>query len=105
MPLDPKIILKKEETDQEGNQSNGYASLIRSLIYLAVATCPDIAYAIQQLAAKCVLQYLSGMCELGIKYTSTKEPDTSKIQFVSWSDADYVNNPRDRLSISGYVLN
>lgn len=50
MPLDPKIMLEKEETDQEGNRSNGYASLVGSLMYLAVATRPDIAYAIQRLS-------------------------------------------------------
>jgi hypothetical protein len=50
-----------------------YRSLIRSLMYLAIGTRPDIAYTIQQLckfldcyghvhweAAKCVVHYLKG---------------------------------------------
>jgi hypothetical protein len=34
--LDPKIMLEKEETNQEKNHNNSYASLIGSLMYLAV---------------------------------------------------------------------
>jgi hypothetical protein len=117
MPLDPKIMLEKEETDQEGNRSNGYASLVGSLMYLAVATRPDIAYAIQRLstftanpglahwvAAKRVLRYLSGTRELRLTYRGSKDLDKSQLRFVGWSDADYANDPRDRLSISGYVF-
>src|SRR6267154_1237001 len=115
MPLDPKIILEKEETDQEGNRNNGYASLIGSLMYLAVAMRPDIAYAIQRLssftatpglahwtAAKRVLRYLSGTRSLGIKYEGTTA--NNEVQIEGWSDTDYANDPRDRISISRYVF-
>lgn len=51
MPMDPKIVLEREDTDAKGDRSNSYASLVGSLMYLAVATRPDIAYAIQRLSS------------------------------------------------------
>jgi hypothetical protein len=84
-------------------------------MYLAVATRPDIAYSIQRLssftlnpglahwtAAKRVLRYLSGTRSLGIKYIGFSYND--EVRIVGWSDADYANDLRDRISISGYVF-
>ena len=72
IPMDPNIQLQPSEGESQ-DKSNNYASLIGSLMYLAVATRPDIAYAIFRLgsymsnpamshwaAAKQVLRYLSG---------------------------------------------
>ena len=71
-PMDPSTKLYPSEGESEG-RSNAYASLIGSLMYLAVATRPDIAYAVYRLgsfmanpdmshwtAAKRILRYLSG---------------------------------------------
>jgi hypothetical protein len=51
IPLDPNIMLELNLETREPNRSNAYASLLGSLQYLAVATCPDIVYAINWLAA------------------------------------------------------
>ena len=48
--MDPSIQLQPSEGESEG-KSNSYASVIRSLMYLAVATRPDIAYAIFRLGS------------------------------------------------------
>lgn len=41
MPLDPNI--KLEPTEESKSAENGaYASLIGSLMYAAIATCPDV---------------------------------------------------------------
>ena len=114
MPLDPAIILKKEDSDPNSNRDNRYGSLIGSLMYLAVATQPDIAYSIQRLssftanpgmkhwiAAKRVLRYLSGTHNLGIKYQGSSKPG---IRFTGWTDADFASDPNDRISISSYVF-
>ncbi|GBE87159.1 hypothetical protein SCP_1004060 [Sparassis crispa] len=120
MPLDPNTVLEKEEpeTDDECDRDNGYASLIGSLMYTAIAMRPDIAHTVQRLssftanpgmahwtAAKCVLRYLSGMRELGIIYgpIADVKPKDQSI-FVGYSDADYANDIRDRKSISGYLF-
>ena len=84
MPMDPNIKLSaapETENDEPGARSNSYASLIGSLMYLAVATRPDIVFAVYQLAsytanpsmqhwtaAKRVLRYLSGTRNWGITY-------------------------------------
>ena len=44
-PLDPNIKLEPGNSEPEG-RSNNYASLIGSLMYAAVATRPDIAFAV-----------------------------------------------------------
>ena len=41
-PLDPNLTLVPNKEDREPNCSNDYASLIGSLQYLAIATCPDM---------------------------------------------------------------
>ena len=114
MPMDPGVVLKKNEEDRDDELQKRYASLIGSLMYLAVATRPDIAYAIHRLgsytanpskehmgAAKRVLRYLAGTRNIGITY---KRHDKSETRFYGWMDADFANDPNDRLSISGYVF-
>lgn len=50
-PLDPNVKLEPNPEAAESNHSNTYASLIGSLQYLATATHPDIAYAVNRLAS------------------------------------------------------
>ena len=50
-PMDPNIKLDDpEETSEEQRGvemvTHGYANLIRSLMYLAIAKCPNIAYSV-----------------------------------------------------------
>ena len=85
--MDPSIQLQLSEGESKG-KSNSYASVIGSLMYLAVATRPDIAYTVFRLgpymanpmlshwaAAKRVLRYLSGTQE----HTELKEQSLEKI--------------------------
>ena len=72
-PVDTKVqMFPDQEREEECNQ-NRYASLIKSLMYAAVATQPDIAFAVNRLAlftsnpdlrhwtaAKRILRYLQG---------------------------------------------
>jgi hypothetical protein len=115
-PLDPKVKLEPiTQTSEKGDRSNNYASLIGSLMYAAVATRPDIAYAVNRLAsytanpgithwtaAKRILRYLKGTKDLGIIYKKT-ENESDKNNCTGYSDASFANND-DRTSISGYTF-
>jgi len=119
MPLDPNIKLKPNEDKRESNHSNDYASLIGSLQYLATMTHPDIAYAVNWLAAytanpsfehygaaKCVLRYVKDTRNYGITYHAHSErhigPADSNF-FYGFADAAYANADDNRL-ISRYVF-
>ena len=96
-----------------------YQRIVGCLLYLAVATRPDIAYYAMWLgqfnagpsrrhflAAKHVLRYLSGTKNLALCLGSPSPhvPSTLRgyIQNVGCSDADWASDAIDRKSISGY---
>jgi len=90
-----------------------YISIVGSLMYLAVTTRPDIAYAAGVLArfnsnlgpyhwmaAKHVLCYLKGTMDYRIAY----QPSDSPEPFITYSDADHGGNPDNGKSTGGYVV-
>jgi hypothetical protein len=97
-----------------GKPDSEYRSLVGSLMYAAMVTRPDIAYAVQALArhlnapgpehwvaAKRVLRYLRGTRDLGIKYG----PDgSSHVVLHGYADADWAGDPYTRRSTTGYVF-
>jgi hypothetical protein len=111
-PMDLSVDLTPTETGN-GDRSNAYASLVGSLMYLAVATRPDIAYAVNKLAtytanpemkhwsaAKRVLRYLKGTMQAGITY---KKGKSDAEMFYGYSDASFASES-DGKSISGHVF-
>ncbi|MBA3284506.1 MAG: hypothetical protein H0U27_05530 [Nitrosopumilus sp.] len=89
-----------------------YQSAIGSLIYLSIATRPDISYAVNQAAqamqssteydwqkVKRIFRYLKGTKTLKLKYSKNKENKTT-----GYSDASYAENRKDRKSTSGYIF-
>jgi len=90
-----------------------YRELIGKLIYLAVATRPDISYAIGVLcrfvenpgpehwgAAKRVLRYLKGSVGLKLVYSHSSCDD----RFTTYSDADLSGNPDNSRSTGGFAI-
>ena len=115
MPLDPNVTLEKNPDGQEGSRSNSYMKLLGELQFLANATRPDIAYAVNRLASytanpslqhntslKRILRYLAGTKKFKITYhkslTSAGANSTH-----GFSDAAYANTD-DLKSMSGYVF-
>lgn len=114
-PLNPDIRLTKlgqTETIEEMKKmsTKPYRELVGSLIYLANATCPDIAFATSTLSrfcekphlihwkmAKHVLRYLQGTIDYSIKYTN-------ECNLVGYVDSDWAGDIEDRRSCSGYVV-
>nr|GAT44721.1 predicted protein [Mycena chlorophos] len=89
-----------------------YQSMIGGLMYAAICTRPDIAYAVgrlsqfaanpgpeHQAACKRVFRYLSGTRNYGLVYG----PQRDGVVFEGYCDADYAANLDDRKSISGYA--
>jgi len=88
-----------------------YREAVGSLMFVAIASRPDIAFATNFLsrflssydekhwkAVKGILRYLSGTKGLGIMYCKSK---TSKLTW--YSDADYAGDCTTRKSTTGYV--
>jgi hypothetical protein len=115
MPMDSGVHLTKNSGECDDKLQCRYASLIGSLMYLAMVTRPDIVYMIHRLsaftanpskehmgAAKRVLRYLSGTHNIGITYKGGN--DDTEVRFYGWTDVDFANDTQDRISISGYIF-
>ena len=89
-----------------------YQSAVGSLLYLAIATRPDIAFAVNKAAqfnsnpttthwqmVKRIIRYLVGTPKLGLLFY----PDAQK-ELLGYSDSDYAGDVNDRKSTSAYVF-
>ena len=111
-PMDVNVKLVKPECVKNKVMNQyPYQSLIGALMYLAVTTRPDIAYAVNYLsqfntnydvqhwkAAKRVLRYLKGTSDYGLVYERTGLPLFGVV------DADWGANAIDRKSYSGFAF-
>jgi hypothetical protein len=122
-PIDPHVKLdddeKSEEIIDEGEInstliSHGYATLIGSLMYLALGTRPDIAYAVNKLAQftsqpkpkhwtalKRIFRYLKGTRNHGLTFGGSEELLINDLNI--YCDADWASDA-DRKSVSGFVI-
>ena len=109
VPMSTSIKLLKSEGEPLDKTKFGYSELIGSLLYLTVCTRPDIAFSVGALtrymanpkkphweAAKNVLRYINGTCDLGIKFSSNTD-------LLGYCDADYAGDLDSRRSTTGYV--
>ena len=110
-PVDHHVKLEKTP-EEEKHDIPEYMNAIGSLMYAAMGTRPDIAFAVQHLsqfsvnpgpahwtAVKRVFRYLQGTQNLGIVYTEEGNNDP-----IGYADADWGSNAIDRKSISGYTF-
>lgn len=118
-PMNPGIKLSTSmcPTSQEEKDAMSrvpYANAVGALMWLAVATRPDIAYAVGVLArfnsnpgrqhwtaVKHVFRYLCGTIDL----VPTIGPDPNSTElFTTYSDADHGGNPDNGHSTTGWVV-
>src|ERR1700677_820177 len=116
-PLNPGTCLStsmcpQNNADALEMQQYPYISVVGSLMYLAVTTRPDIAYAAGVLArfnsnpgpahwqAAKLLRYLKGTTNQKLVY----QPSTLPEPFITYSDADHGGNPDNGKSTGGYVV-
>lgn len=111
-PLDPNVVLTAASDERQIVTDVPYQVLVGSLMYAAVGTRPDIAFAAQALsqfntkptqvhwtAAKHVLRYLKHTRSHGITFNADGNEDVT-----GYSDADWGQNRQDRRSVSGYAF-
>ena len=110
----PSELHSKEPPEAPAGTEAGswpYRELVGALMYLAVATRPDIANTVSRLAqfnnnpnkrhwlaAKRVLRYLAGTTGLGLLFFRADQPLTG------YSDADWGGCTIDRRSFTGYTF-
>ena len=110
-PAKTPIVVDNSEDTSEPFDKNLYMQLIGSLLYLAVISRPDIAFAVSKVGqkaqnptvkdwktAKHILRYLAGT-----KHYLSYSPD-GNINLEGYSDADWAGDPCTRRSTSGFVF-
>jgi Reverse transcriptase (RNA-dependent DNA polymerase)/Integrase core domain/GAG-pre-integrase domain/Zinc knuckle len=115
MPLDPHALLSKEQCPSTTEECGAmrdvpYREAVGSLMYAALATRPDIAYAVHHLArfgdnpgkphweaVKRVIRYLKGTKDMFLVLGGQQQG------LNGYTDADGMSN-EDRHAISGYVF-
>ena len=113
--VDPSIHLEPTSNTTCFGHLSTYHSTVGTLLYTAMGTRPDIAYAVQSLsqfskdpstehwtAVKQVFCYLQGKQNLGIMY-DTLDGEAS-VEVTGLSDANWANSPTSRKSISGNIF-
>ncbi len=109
-PMDKQ--LEQQDIEGEPVESSLYRQAIGCLMYLAVGTRPDIAFAVSRLAqfvehpthnlwvaVKRVLRYISGTRDLGIEYSTSES-----LSPVGFSDSDWGGCKINRKSTTGYAF-
>lgn len=102
--------------DLEGDEVlqgiSGYREAVGSLIYLAVGTRPDLAFAVGFVSryldkptdkiwqiVKRIFRYIKRTIDFGIFFSFE-----SDFELFGYSDADYASDPSDRKSVTGYLF-
>ena len=100
-----------EDDQRECNEKYPIREAIGCLMYLAKATRPDIAFAVNNVsrfvtkptrnlwtAIQRIFKYLNSTLEIGLTYTR------GKFEIVGWADSNYANDRQDRKSTTGWAF-
>ena len=118
-PSEPGHHLRGDDCPPRGSADpevvRNYQACIGSLMYLAVMTRGDCAFAVNQCArflsnpgashvaaAKRILRYVAGTADQGIVYSRSADPRVANVLTAS-ADADH-GGADDRRSVSGWVV-
>lgn len=119
LPVSPPKTLSKDDQPDEDIKPK-YQRLVGCLLYLSIATRPDIAFAAMWLGqhaskparphfllTKHVLRYLAGSASLVLSFgfSSSLSPKLrGHLRVLGCADADWASDSVDRRSISGYCF-
>ncbi len=126
VPADPSVSLVANDGYSEEMDKTNYQTLVGSLLYAAIATRPDISYAVSVVcrftaaptqahytAAKKVLKYLIATKNFGLyyraktggdQYKCNNRSNSSLVQLHGYSDADWAGDRDSRRSTTGHCL-
>ncbi|MCP4491938.1 MAG: DDE-type integrase/transposase/recombinase [Gammaproteobacteria bacterium] len=107
--------LQESSSEDESADQNLYQSAVGSLLYLAIATRPDISAAVAHVAKFCsnptqkhwaavkrIFRYIKGTIHMGLLYRPSQ--DESGNEVFGYSDADWAGDTENRRSTSGFVF-
>ena len=107
----PSHKIKENEEPLNEAELKRYRQIVGSLIYIMIATRPDISYPVTKLSqfmscatqshmtmAKGVLRYLKGTVNDKLTFRKSEDP----LEIIGFSDSDWANSIEDRKSITGY---
>ena len=113
-PMETGLSLVKRTDKATPHEIQQYQKLIGCLEYAAMATRPDIAFAVHKLAqfssnpdekhsnaAKRVLRYLKGSINFSLIFQGKS---TDEFKLIGYTDADWGGDTMDRKSIGGYCF-
>lgn len=113
VPADPHTILKPVESGASERQTMPYREAIGSLMFLAMVTRPDIAYAINAVskfqnehndshwrAVKRIFAYLIETANMEIEFRASK----SRVELAGYSDADFASDIATIRSTTAYAF-
>jgi hypothetical protein len=99
--------------DPNAGPDRDYMTVVGSLLYLAMITRPDVAYAVQSMgrhlqgsneshfaAGKRILRYIQGTKDLGLTYTATAKGSILE----GFADSDWASDKDTRRSVTAYVF-
>jgi hypothetical protein len=114
-PLHHKTHLDNIPATEREADSALYLSIVGSIMYAALGTRPDIAYAVSVLsrynskpytsqltAAKRVLRYLKGTADAKLVFPGRASADIPVL--IGYTDSDYTMDRADRKSQGGYIF-
>jgi hypothetical protein len=106
-----------ESTIEENSQTVDlklYQEKVGTLLYAAISTRPDIAFAVNKLTQKMscptvrdmkacdkVFEYLSGTKSLGLLFGRQKPARTVRVE--AYADSDWASDTEDRRSVTGWI--
>jgi len=120
-PLDAGARLSKADSPIEGSVEHlamanvPYLQAVGAIMFLMLATRPDLAFAITKLAQfsrnpglkhwralQRLLRYVGGTELFGIKYGATRS--SAQLNIVGYCDSDWGSDSDDRRSTTGYLF-
>lgn len=113
LPADPHAALIKNNSGEGNSSKVPYREAVGSLMFLAIVSRPDIAYAVNSVskflndydnshwqAVKRIFRYLIGTSDVGIEFTS----GGSTCELIGFSDSDFASDVVTRRSTTGYAF-